>query len=146
MEEEGAFHRDTVLSDGSDADDMDELKGLGAVEGPFACQAVGGSKRHFTGHSTTRRPMLFTKTMLRAPARKAGASLRWFDGNTKWRLVVSSKENALEVRCDDGENFHMLFEESVFGCVWDLQVSFSCLLAPKRRATPLLAFLSGTSH
>eukprot|EP00288_Rhodomonas_lens_P000757 CAMPEP_0177730566 /NCGR_PEP_ID=MMETSP0484_2-20121128/22060_1 /TAXON_ID=354590 /ORGANISM="Rhodomonas lens, Strain RHODO" /LENGTH=89 /DNA_ID=CAMNT_0019243569 /DNA_START=114 /DNA_END=379 /DNA_ORIENTATION=- len=59
--------------------------------------------------------------MLRAPARKAGASLRWFDGNTKWRLVVSSKENALEVRCDDGENFHMLFEESVFGCVWDLQ-------------------------
>ncbi len=131
MEEEGVInHRDTALSEVSDENDMDELKGLGAVEGPFPCQSAAGSKRHFTGYSTTRRPMLFTKTILRSPTRKPGSVLRWFQGSNRWQLVVSSKETALEVRKDDGEQLHFLFEENVFGCVWDLQVIPHVMVLP----------------
>jgi len=77
-------------------------------------------------HSLVAAPVLFTKTLLRASVRKSFVSVR-VDGAS---LLVCSKENALEVLRDTGDDLEIVFEECIFGAVWAL------------KALPLDAFAS----
>ena len=77
-------------------------------------------------------PVLFKKTVMRAAVRKMLVRVRGVDGGS---FVVSSKDCAVEVLRDTGNDLQLLFEECTFGTMWALHALPLDMLAQHQMET-----------
>ncbi|EKX51431.1 hypothetical protein GUITHDRAFT_134365 [Guillardia theta CCMP2712] len=67
--------------------------------------------------------VMYFRTIMKSPVRKASTVVRSKEAGQKAvHLVVSSKESCLEVIKDSAHELIHLFDENVFGTIWDLKV------------------------
>ena len=67
--------------------------------------------------------VMYFRTIMKSPVRKASTVVRSREAGQKAvHLVVSSKESCLEVIKDSAHELIHLFDENVFGTIWDLKV------------------------